>query len=307
VGPCVSVIMTVRNGARYLPETLDALRRQTFEDYELVVNDNGSTDGTLEILARYAASDRRMRLLPGIAPGQATFTSGIRRALQEARAPFVAVNDCDDVPALTRIEKQVALLQARPELALVGSWFDNIDSQGHLIASHRLPEMRAEILDLYQYRNPIAHSSMMYRRDAVLAAGGYQELFTFASDFALQITLIAMGGEIAVVPETLIKIRLHEEQTSLMPGRRAQFYHEPLQVLSKASRLPGGSWHARLRGMLSRQKLALRYGLALWKEGQRVQAIASAAYWFFTALDAPSVFLVGRLAQERWKPAGQTK
>src|SRR6185369_12439645 len=125
--PGVSVIMTVRNGAQYLPETLDALARQTFRDYELVINDNGSIDRTPSILADYAERDRRIRLLPPLAEGVRSFTQGIARAFEAAIAPFVAVNDGDDVPAPDRLEKQAAVLGASPDITLVASWFDHID------------------------------------------------------------------------------------------------------------------------------------------------------------------------------------
>lgn len=261
--------MTVRDGASYLPETLDSLSRQTFRDYELVINDNGSTDETPSILAEYAAQDRRVRLLPPLAGNDRTFTQGIRRAFESAMASLVAVNDADDVSAETRLEKQVGLLDANPDIVAVASWFDHIDGKGRIIASHRVP---AALFDAYQTGNPIAHSSMMYRREKVLAAGGYCEHFTFASNFDLQIAIASAGGKIAVIPEPLIKIRLHEQQTSLMPSKRARFYRELLEILKMASRLPGVSWHARLRGMVSRQKLALRYGLALWNEGRRAES-----------------------------------
>lgn len=201
--PRVSVIMTVRNGARYLPETLDALARQTFKDFELVVNDNGSTDDTPSILATYAQRDSRVRLLSPLDTGERTFTQGIRRAFETAAAPLVAVNDGDDISTPDRLEKQIAVFDSRPEVALVASWFDHIDSEGRVLETHRVP---AAVFDAYQSGNPIAHSSIMYRHDKAVGAGGYRERFTFASDFALQIALAAAGGRVATIPEALVKI-----------------------------------------------------------------------------------------------------
>lgn len=279
--PCVSVIMTVRNGARFLPETLDALSRQTFADYELVVNDNGSTDSTLAILADYAGRDNRIRVLPPSPRQDPTFTQGIQRAFEAATAPLVAVNDSDDVPSLDRLEKLVARLDSDPRVAIVASWFDNIDEQGRHLAAHRVPDALA---DAYQTGNPVAHSSIMYRHNLAVMAGGYREQFTFASDFALAVAMLSVGGKIVIVPEPLIKIRLHGQQSSLMPGKRAQYYWEPLDILRTASRLPGVSRPARLRGMVARQKLALRYAWALWREGRRAAGIAGAIYWLFVSL-----------------------
>ncbi|MBI1202283.1 MAG: glycosyltransferase [Rhodopseudomonas sp.] len=295
--PRVSVIMTVRNGARYLPETLDALSRQTFADYELVVNDNGSTDGTLAILADYASRDSRIRVLPPSSRRDPTFTQGIQRAFEAATAPLVAVNDSDDVPEPTRLEKLVVRLDADPRVAIATSWFDNIDEAGCHLASHRLPMALA---DAYQTGNPVAHSSIMYRRVLAVSVGGYREKFTFASDFALQVAMMSAGGGVAIVPEPLIKIRLHAQQASLMPGKRPQYYWEPLDILRAASRLPGVSWRARLRGMVARQKLALRYGWALWCEGRRTAGVAGVIYWLFVSLTSlwagPAAYRSGGMA-----------
>src|SRR5258708_7118923 len=139
MAPSVSVIMTVRNGAQYLPETLDALARQTFGDYELVINDNGSTDTTPSILADYAVRDGRIRLLPPVADGARSFTQGIARAFQAAVAPFVAVNDGDDVPALDRLEKQAALLEVSPDITLAPSSFHHIATHRHSLPPPPIP------------------------------------------------------------------------------------------------------------------------------------------------------------------------
>jgi len=287
VTPAVSVIMTVRNGARYLGETLDAILRQTFANFELVINDNDSTDETPNILRRYAAQDSRVRLLDPPGGGPKTFTQGIARAFAAARAPLVAVNDGDDVPVPDRLQKQAAVLDRRPDVVLVASWYDEIDSEGRPLGTFRVPSEHEKLIDSFQSGNPVAHSSMMYRRPNAVAVGGYQERLTYASDFALSIALVAAGGKIAVIPESLMKMRVHAEQTSLMPDRQAERYREPLEVLGLASRLGGASWPARLKGVLSRQKLALRYGLALWNGGKRMQGLIEGGYWMFDALWSP--------------------
>ena len=281
MSPRVSVIMTVRNGARYLPETLDALAAQTLSDYELVINDNGSVDATPSILAAWAGRDARIRVLPRLPLGNRTFTQGIRRAFEAATAPLVAINDSDDVSAPDRLAQQVAVLQARPEVVLVGSWYDQIDHTGQRIDRRQPP---TDVFSAYQSGNPIAHSSVMVRRDKAIAAGGYRERYIYASDFALQIALARAGGQVAMVPEPLIRIRIHDGQASRMPGQLVQFYREPLEIISAASRLPGVPWQARLQGMAARQKLALRYGQALWNDRHLAKSLAETSYWLLASL-----------------------
>jgi glycosyltransferase involved in cell wall biosynthesis len=285
--PRVSVIMTVRNGERYLPETISAIQAQTFKDYEVVINDNGSTDATPAILAGYAEQDARVRVIVNHAGGESTFTQGIKRALAAARAPLVAVNDADDVSSPARLETQVALLDKQPRVVLVASWYDEIDANGNRVGMAQVPVTHPALVDSCQSGNRISHSSVMYRREPALAVGGYQEQFSYASDFRLQVALMRAGGTLAVIPEPLVRIRTHAAQTSLMPGSKGQLYREPLEILLMASRLPGGSWRARLAGMIARQKLALRYGFALWQGGRRIAGVAGAARWLIASLSSP--------------------
>ncbi|MGD0023128.1 MAG: glycosyltransferase [Xanthobacteraceae bacterium] len=305
--PVVSVIMTVRNGARYLQETLEAVGRQSFTDFEFVINDNGSTDATPDILRRYAAWDSRVRLLDRPSGQENTFTDGIARALMAAEAPFVAVNDSDDVSRTDRLEKQVEILQAQPEITVVASSYEEIDSEGRSLATYRVPSSHAELMDAFQCGNPLAHSTIMYRRKEALMVGGYRRNLTYASDFALQLGIIGSGGRIAVIPEPLVKMRIHAEQTSLMQSYPAQRYREPLELLAISSRLSGASWPARLKGMVARQKLALHYGLELWKSGRRAQSVIATAYWIGAALWSPVAALLAHWQRRPNTAAGGTQ
>jgi len=279
----VNVIMTVRDGQKYLPETLDSLTNQTFSDYELVVVNNGSTDGTGDILARYAKTDCRIRIIDVPSSEHGTFTQGIDRALRAATAPLVAVNDGDDVSMPTRLARQVAMFDGDSALALVGCWFDYVDAAGHCMANYTTPTDHADLIDLYQYRSPLAHSGVMYRRETALAAGGYDEQFAFASDVALQIRIAARGGRLAAVPATLVQIRQHPAQTSLMPGDAYRRHLEPLQVRKMASRLPGVSVGAGWKGMIAREKLTIKCAIALWQSGRWGASLTMAVTSVFVA------------------------
>ena len=116
--PSVSVLMPTYNPGRYVSEAIESILAQTFTDFEFLISDAGSTDGSLEVMRRYAEADPRIRLI--IQP-----KAGIVRALNElialARGDLIARMDADDIALPVRLERQVAYLNDHPECVLVGS------------------------------------------------------------------------------------------------------------------------------------------------------------------------------------------
>ena len=126
--PRVSLIMTVRNGERYLSESISSLIHQSFIDTEIVVVDNGSKDGTSEILA--SIDDPRLKIISVDPNLNSTFASGISRAFNAATGEYIAVQDSDDISDKSRIKKQVHFLEEHQDVGLVGSKFKFIDQYG---------------------------------------------------------------------------------------------------------------------------------------------------------------------------------
>lgn len=119
--PTVSVQMAVYNGERFLSATLESILGQHFTDFELMIVDDGSTDRTSDILAAYAARDGRIVLLNN--PTRQGISAARNRALATARGRYVAITDADDLSYPSRLQKQVAFLDAHPEnwaLGLLG-------------------------------------------------------------------------------------------------------------------------------------------------------------------------------------------
>ncbi len=137
--PCVSLIMTVQNGEKYLAQAISSLLEQSFLDTELVVVNNGSNDHTLEILE--GINDERLKVI-SIAPDpRNTFASGIAKALKASVGEYIAVQDSDDISEVNRIEKQWEYLKAHQDVGLIGSKFYIIDQFGKTLGtSADLPE-----------------------------------------------------------------------------------------------------------------------------------------------------------------------
>ena len=167
--PRVSVLMTIYNAAPYLRQSLDSLLGQTFEDWELIAIENGSSDSSPGILASY--KDPRIGVF-AVATNMGR-TGGLRYAFKRARGKYIAVLDADDLSHRERLAAQVVRLDAEPDLGLLGTWAEVIDGAGVRLRAWEPPVGTAELHDRLGWENPIVHSSAMYRRALAEAAGGY--------------------------------------------------------------------------------------------------------------------------------------
>jgi len=168
--PQVTVLMPVYNGAEYLAESIETILAQTLREFEFLIIDDGSKDDSRAILEQYAARDRRIRL---VAQENMGLAATLNKGLGLARAEFVARQDQDDLSAPTRLEKQLAYLRAHPECALLGTRASIMEGRTATDRAHDHPASNAVLkLDLL-FNNPFVHSSVMLRRERVLALGGY--------------------------------------------------------------------------------------------------------------------------------------
>jgi len=143
-------------------------------------------DETIAVAERYAAADGRVRVLSlGRNLG---ISASLNAGLRAARAPLIGVNDADDHSAPQRLERQVALLDARPEVAVVGCRMRETDEQGRELRPRTI-FAAGDVGALLMRANPIPNTSATFRRDAVLAAGGYDARLRFAMEYDLWLRL----------------------------------------------------------------------------------------------------------------------
>jgi glycosyltransferase involved in cell wall biosynthesis len=212
--PYVSILLPVYNGARYLGAALDSLRAQTFTDFEIVAIDDGSTDETPAILAAYAQREPRLRVLR-----QAT-NQGIAAALNAgiaaARGAYLARMDADDVSAPQRLEKQVAFMDAHPEIGACGTGMQNAKAEGSSASLWIPPSAAAVVRWRLLFGNCMSHPTVVMRRAALAALGDgppYRASAPHAEDYDLWVRLSA-HTDIANLPEVLYYRHLHEGSVS---------------------------------------------------------------------------------------------
>jgi glycosyltransferase involved in cell wall biosynthesis len=203
----VSVVMSVFNGERHLHVALESILDQKGVPFEFVIVDDGSTDGTPDILDRYARADGRIRILR---QQNAGLTKALIRGCGEAKGEFIARQDVDDLSLPGRIARQHALLAADPSLAMVSCGVGYIGPEGeHLFDRAGSPDAAKATLDLLDNFCGPVHGSVMFRRSAYEMCGGYRWQFYFAQDSDLWLR-IGEIGRIAYLPERLYLFRITE-------------------------------------------------------------------------------------------------
>ncbi|MGC2700892.1 MAG: glycosyltransferase [Candidatus Acidiferrales bacterium] len=209
--PKISVVMSVYNGEVFLAEAVESVLAQSFADFEFIIIDDGSTDRAPEILSGYARRDARVRVFPQQNKGR---PESLNRGIEISTAPLIARMDADDISMPRRVEQQVKLMEARPEVALLGGPVEFIGHDGARIGGFRPPETDAEIRIKMLHTNVFYHPTVMMRREHVLAAGGYRKALLDADDYDLFLRM-AERGEMAALAEPVLAYRVHPNQASV--------------------------------------------------------------------------------------------
>ncbi len=209
--PRVSVVTSVFNGERFLAETIDSVLSQTMANFEYVLVDDASTDGSSRILAGYAARDDRLVTLRNTTNINAA--GGLNRGIQKARAEYVAILDDDDVIFPQRLARQVAFLDQHPEVGVLGAQAAWMDEQSRRRGWIEFPTEPALTRWQLLFRVPVLHSAAMMRRDLVLEMGGYSTQHPTMCDYELLARLVD-HTEITNLPDCLVAYRLSPGQLS---------------------------------------------------------------------------------------------
>ena len=210
--PAISVILPVYNAEAYVREAVESILNQTFTDFELIIINDGSADGSGAILRELAARDARIVLVERPNGG---LVSALNEGLEMARADLSARMDADDVAMPERFALQHARMIEEPELAVLGSFFHIMDRDGAIIRLYDdLPLTPAAAMRFVKHRCPVHHPTVTMRRDAVLKAGGYRKAFSHAEDYDLWLRMSDLGYAIANLPQPLLNYREHGANVS---------------------------------------------------------------------------------------------
>ena len=210
--PPLTVAMSVFNADRFLDEAIASIRAQTHTDFEFLILNDGSSDGSRAIIDRHAAHDSRIRPIHRENRG---LVASLNELLAQARAPIVARMDADDVALPQRFERQLAFLRDHPDYGVIGCWTIDIDADGgpyHLHGADH-PVDHAAFLRSVGRGPLLCHPSATMRVEPVRRVGGYHAAFRHCEDFDLWLRLAGVT-KLGSLPERLLRYRHTDEQVS---------------------------------------------------------------------------------------------
>jgi len=261
--PKVSVVMNCLNGARYLKVALDSVFAQTFEDWEIVFWDNGSTDDSGSIARSYGKGVRCFR-------NKATTPLGAarNRAFLETHGEYIAILDVDDIWLPNKLEQQVPLLENDPEIGLVFSNSLFFDDEGDR-AEHfqQVRPHRGDVFGALLQDNFISSETMVFRRSVLEKLSPiFDERSTMVMDYELSLR-VALRHKLDYVDECLSKWRMHKESGS--NRKRFQFPLENRLMLDKMlSTHPEIAQQYAHAVSVFRSNVNYQLGLGMWYEGK---------------------------------------
>jgi len=235
--------MPVYNGAAYLRPAIDCLLKQTFNDFELVIVNDGSTDNTQEIIDSY--DDARIVCLEQENQGVAR---SLNNGLKIARGKYVRRHDADDVSLLDSLQKQVDFLEAHPDYVMVSNQQAFMTYRGKIAYKFRMPHNRFfegkpwkdVTFDDFDpgHATPIVHGTACYRRKEVMDVGAYRPEFIVGEDNDLWIRLLEKN-KIAVMNECNYFVRIHPGSATQRHAAKIQHFRKLIVAYSEERRKTG--------------------------------------------------------------------
>ena len=218
--PLVSIITLSYNYARYIEQAIRSVLAQTYPNWELVIVDDGSQDDSLSVIRRF--DDPRIVVLP--LPSRHGACRAYNIAYAQCRGTYLGTVDADDLYLPEKLDRQVALLEARPDLDVVGTWIVQIDAGGREVdganaaAVNQPRDLNA--LDSWVPSDLLTHSSALIRKSTHDRVGGLNPQLHLAPDFELWLRFLAHGGRFTMMPERLTAYRSHPANVSHTHDRR---------------------------------------------------------------------------------------
>lgn len=204
----ISVVMSVYNARKYLSEAMDSILGQTYTDFELIVIDDRSTDGSGALLWEYAQKDSRVTVLEN--QENMGLTKSLNRGLAVAQGEYIARMDADDISVPDRFEKQVAFLDSHPDYSFVSCIGRYIDEDGKEEQLRLFPETNEEIYAMMHKVDAVMHPGVMFRRADIAKIGNYCEDFRVVQDYDLWFRGMAAGYKFYNIQEPLVLFRRND-------------------------------------------------------------------------------------------------
>ena len=235
--PLVSIVMPAYNAEAFVGDAIRSILVQTYQNWELLVADDASTDSSRAIINSF--TDSRIKAFHNSENKGYLLTCN--KLFGQAKGEFLTFQDADDLSEPARLERQIQTLQADPELAMLGTWANLIDARGSKTGIDRRPTLYEDILALQFKRNCFCGATIMIRREIFAIVGGYREFFcSFGAEDYDWAFRIAERFRCENIPLTLYSYRIHSGSISRAPDYRRAISHQIVINLAKQRASTGG-------------------------------------------------------------------
>ena len=208
--PEITILMPVRNGEKYIKESIDSILKQTFTDFELLIMDDGSTDRTVERIERY--TDERIRLIRR----KHNFIRNLNEGLELALGAYIARLDADDIMHTERLRIQLKRMKKNPNITVCGTWAKIFSDKGNeRNVFHFGHEIICEpVLELLKY-NMLLHPSVMVKKEFLFNHHIKYQNYPYVEDYKLWFDIAKAGGILFVEPQELMMLRRSDTQVTV--------------------------------------------------------------------------------------------
>lgn len=208
--PEISVVMSVYNGVPFLEKSIKSILNQTFNNFEFIIIDDCSTDGSKEIIEKFSSLDTRIVGIYNAANlGHISLGYNMAKGVDIARGEYIARMDSDDISFPTRLKIQKEFLDNNPSIDIAGSWAIDIDDKEDKLGYRKYPTANHDIVRVL-WSNPIIHPTVMFRRSSIINIGNYSITSGRRDDYELWFRAAANGLKFANIPEYLLYYRFFD-------------------------------------------------------------------------------------------------
>ena len=208
--PEITVLMPVRNGEKYIKESIDSVLNQTLTDFEFLIIDDGSTDRTVEIIQGY--TDKRIRLVRK----EHQFIQNLNEGLELASGSYIARMDADDIMHTERLRIQLKRMKKNPDITVCGTWAKIFSDKGNErnVSHFGYGIIHEPVLELLKY-NMLLHPSVMIKKEFLLNHHIEYQNYPCVEDYKLWFDIAKAGGILFVEPQELLMFRRSDTQVTV--------------------------------------------------------------------------------------------
>ena len=210
----ISVVMPAFNSSNFIAKAIESILNQTFQDFELILVDDGSTDNTLEIMTHYREQDNRIQIIQSKHVG---CSRARNLGINQAKFPWIAVMDADDIALPKRFARQIEAANANPKVVAWGTYVHHVNLKEEVLSLQKHGLLTEEEFYDNMKRGDVPfviHPTSLIKKEILLRVGGYDPKFSDADDFEL-FDRLSDHGLILVIPEPLLLYRLHPQSVSM--------------------------------------------------------------------------------------------